>query len=181
MAEKYQNTLRKDCQNNISAKWNIEQPSFIEKLIKEKAYDHKSLSNFHDRRVSCPEGEIASSSNPFDELLKQSSTKVKILEEWFTQTQIDLKKQKFDIEFSGTTAVSIIISPRGVVTCANIGDSRAILITERGGMWSNFPLSRDHKPDLYDELDRIGKLGGRVEAYKDENGMDYGPKRVWLK
>ena len=92
-----------------------------------------------------------------------------------------MKRQKFDIEYSGTTAVSVIISPKGVVTCANIGDSRAILITERGGMWSNFPLSRDHKPDLYDESERINKLGGRVEAYKDENGMDYGPKRVWLK
>ena len=42
-------------------------------------------------------------------------------------------------------------------------------------------LSRDHKPNESDEFARIIKNGGRVEAYKDENGNPFGPARVWLK
>jgi serine/threonine protein phosphatase PrpC len=77
--------------------------------------------------------------------------------------------------------VSVVISPSGVVTCANIGDSRAIIISEKNGTWSCTPISRDHKPDDTDEFERIKKYGGRVEAYLDEYGKDFGPKRVWLK
>jgi len=41
-------------------------------------------------------------------------------------------------------------------------------------------LSRDHKPDLKEESQRIVKSGGRVERYT-ENGVKSGPYRVWLK
>jgi len=55
------------------------------------------------------------------------------------------------------------------------------VITEQNGKWSTFAISRDHKPELPEEHARINKHGGRVEAYKDEFGHDFGPKRVWLK
>lgn len=65
---------------------------------------------------------------------------------------------------------------------ANVGDSRAILIScNRHGEWSCQPLSRDQKPDEPAEMHRILKHGGRVEAFKDYNGDPLGPARVWLK
>lgn len=58
----------------------------------------------------------------------------------------------------GTTAlVSIIMGSKLFV--ANAGDSRAILV-QRGARV--VPLSRDHKPSLPDELQRITGLGGKV-------------------
>lgn len=30
-------------------------------------------------------------------------------------------------------------------------------------------------------MKRITKAGGRVEPFKDANGHEYGPQRVWLK
>ena len=49
------------------------------------------------------------------------------------------------------------------------------------GEWINIDLTKDQKPDTPEEKERIIKRGGRVESYKDENGNDFGPKRVWLK
>jgi serine/threonine protein phosphatase PrpC len=42
-------------------------------------------------------------------------------------------------------------------------------------------LSRDHKPDLKDESQRIKKKNGRIEPYRDENNEFMGPARVWLR
>ena len=49
------------------------------------------------------------------------------------------------------------------------------------GEWKNIDLTQDQKPDNPEEKERIIKKGGRVESYKDENGNDFGPKRVWLR
>lgn len=58
----------------------------------------------------------------------------------------------------GTTAlVSVVVGDKLFV--ANAGDSRAILV-QRGARV--VPLSRDHKPSLPDELERITGLGGKV-------------------
>ena len=42
-----------------------------------------------------------------------------------------------------------------------------------------FPLNRDHKASEPDEEQRILINGGRVEAFKDQNGRYVGPSRVW--
>jgi serine/threonine protein phosphatase PrpC len=92
-----------------------------------------------------------------------------------------------------------------MIVCANAGDSRAILISEHMDIEqsqtkniSKFyctQLSRDHKPDLPDEAERILKRNGRIEPSRTQNdGANtilgspnqkqpkfYGPKRVWLK
>ena len=47
--------------------------------------------------------------------------------------------------------------------------------------WISHNLSRDHKPDLKDESQRIKKRGGRIEPYRDENDEFMGPARVWLR
>lgn len=65
--------------------------------------------------------------------------------------------------------------------CCNVGDSRVVL-GRRGekGLWEAKQLSRDHKPTIAEEAERILKAGGRVEAYKDAEGREMGPLRVWI-
>lgn len=96
-----------------------------------------------------------------------------------------LRSGRIDCRLSGTTAVMSIIY-NGVITCANIGDSRLIRATLQGPaarkpeILKGFDISNDHKPDLPAEKERIEKNGGLVYA------IDYGddlpsPARVWLK
>ena len=47
--------------------------------------------------------------------------------------------------------------------------------------WSSHNLSRDHKPSVKEEEDRIRQQGGRIQPYIDENNEHMGPARVWLK
>jgi hypothetical protein len=44
------------------------------------------------------------------------------------------------------------------------------------------PLSIDHKPELKHEAERILKMGGRIDSFRDyyNNGEPIGPQRVWL-
>lgn len=58
---------------------------------------------------------------------------------------------------SGSTAVCAFISPRNVYI-ANCGDSRAVLCSSRVPIFS----TRDHKPGLPAEKERIQKAGGSV-------------------
>ena len=66
------------------------------------------------------------------------------------------------------------------MTCANVGDSRAVLGRLIDNEWKHIDLSRDHKPDDREENKRIISKGGRVEPFRDESGMFLGPSRVWL-
>ena len=89
-------------------------------------------------------------------------------------TYIKSRGTDFDVLGSGSTCVLIHISlSQDKIFCANVGDSRAILISENLNI---FPLSTDHKPELYQEKLRIINSGGRVSQVY---GM--GPFRVWLK
>ena len=84
-----------------------------------------------------------------------------------------------DCRLSGTTAVMCVIH-NGLITCANIGDSRLVIGTTVDGKIVSKDISHDHKPDLPAEKRRIESNGGRVFA------IDYGddlpsPARVWLR
>lgn len=69
-----------------------------------------------------------------------------------------------------------------MIYCANIGDSRSILIeADEQNQWKHTPLSKDHKPDEPGEKKRILERGGRIDTYRDEEGNEMGPFRVWLK
>ncbi|XP_015896427.3 protein phosphatase 2C 51 [Ziziphus jujuba] len=57
----------------------------------------------------------------------------------------------------GSTATVVVVGKKEIVV-ANCGDSRAVLW--RGS--AAVPLSRDHKPDRPDELERVEAAGGRV-------------------
>ena len=96
-----------------------------------------------------------------------------------TDTEI-ITKTKFDVSLSGSTCVFVIQLGEHII-CANIGDSRAILIYEENGQNKIFELSRDSKPDVPEEKKRIEILGGIVDQIKDENGERTGPFRVYMK
>ena len=99
----------------------------------------------------------------------------------FIRTNKDLcQNELIDTQFSGSTCVTIILTKNKIIS-GNVGDSRAVMGRYINGEWINIDLTKDQKPDTPEEKERIIKRGGRVESYKDENGNDFGPKRVWLK
>lgn len=70
---------------------------------------------------------------------------------------------------SGCTAVSVFVT-ESVVSCANVGDSRAVLARKSGEGFETVALSDDHKPQLGQERARIEEAGGKVENDR-VNGM----------
>ena len=102
----------------------------------------------------------------------------------FLKADTALSKQNFDVSFSGSTCVLVIQIGKKIL-CANVGDSRAILVynnnspNKKGQNTSVYNLSHDFKPDLPEEKKRIYKMGGVVEQMTDMNGMKAGPPRVW--
>lgn len=97
------------------------------------------------------------------------------IKQCFQNCESSLAKSRYEVNFSGTTAV-MVIQIDDILICANTGDSRAILFSNQGVK----NLSNDHKPDNESEMLRIVNSGGRVEKYKDDNEY-VGPYRVWLK
>ena len=92
-----------------------------------------------------------------------------------------LNNKMIDSTLSGTTCVSLIYTPEKM-TIANIGDSRCILGEElSNGQWKTHELSRDHKPTIPEEAERIRKVGGRIRPMKDDDGTFIGPLRVYMK
>ena len=81
---------------------------------------------------------------------------------------------------SGSTCVSLIYTPTKIIT-ANVGDSRAFMGKFINGKWKSLDLTRDHKPSLPDENNRILSRGGRIEPMRDDDYSFIGPLRVWLK
>jgi serine/threonine protein phosphatase PrpC len=90
-----------------------------------------------------------------------------------------------EMELSGTTCVAVVIQP-SAITCANVGDSRAVLGRRVGpgpyGGITCTPLSVDHTPEVASEKYRITAKYGEdaVSRATDEHGRGVGPLRVWL-
>jgi serine/threonine protein phosphatase PrpC len=100
----------------------------------------------------------------------------------FEETNNEVYKMVSDVRFSGSTCTSIITYGRKVF-CANVGDSRTILIRQnpQGEGCLVRSLSRDHKPDDPEESKVILANNGRIDSYRDQLGNQIGPMRVWLK
>ena len=108
-----------------------------------------------------------------------------ILTNIFLDADIQIKKEKFNCEMSGTTCVLVIQLDEHLI-CANTGDSRAILIYDESPNndlknTKVFPLSIDAKPENPSEKERILACGGEVEKMVDEENVGVGPFRVWIK
>jgi serine/threonine protein phosphatase PrpC len=102
-----------------------------------------------------------------------------VVGECFMQIDRELRASQIDVMLSGTTCCITIIQGNEL-SCANCGDSRAVLARFEGSRWRAVELSTDHKADLPEENRRILKAGGRVEPYYDAEGGPLGPHRVWL-
>ena len=86
------------------------------------------------------------------------------------------KRSRIDAMFSGTTCVTVFFDKEKIV-CANSGDSRGLLVSlsEGGSRLRCTQLSRDHKPDMPEEANRILKRNGRIEPSKVTPEFLYGP------
>ena len=107
----------------------------------------------------------------------------RIIANIFLDADIQIQKEKFDADRSGTTCVLVIQLEEHII-CANTGDSRAIMIYDEhyddNLMHSKvFPLSYDCKPELPNERKRILARGGIVEKAYDPIYGETGPYRVW--
>lgn len=106
---------------------------------------------------------------------------------------------KIDDTMSGTTAVSILITPGRKITVNNVGDSRAMLISDVNGTLKGKPLSNDQTPYRRDERERCKAAGARIRTMGqldssgpidesewdkinllDEIDLEGDPPRVWL-
>ena len=114
------------------------------------------------------------SSEKFDKIKQNIETS-------FIQTNIKLNTdERIDSTYSGSTCSSIIYTPKKLISI-NVGDSRCILGKCNKQNWFPKILTRDHKPNLPDEFERIISSGGKVEPYRDSYGNYAGPDRVWKK
>ena len=109
----------------------------------------------------------------------------KIIANIFTDADLQIQKEKFEFYKSGTTCV-IVIQLEEHLICANVGDSRAILVYDENyddNLLNSkiYNLSYDCKPNLPLEKKRIYEYGGTVEKALDENNIESGPYRVWAK
>ena len=136
---------------------------FLRNYLIEKISKNKEISETKDL-------------NKIYETIKKSN--YALLINIFLKADEALYKQPFDVTFSGTTCVLVIQIGKKII-CANVGDSRAILVYKNNSKTSIFKLSHDFKPDLPEEKKRIYKMGGIVEQMLDMNGMKAGPPRVW--
>jgi len=76
--------------------------------------------------------------------------------------EADSKAADAPVPLDDTTAGTTLLYARvddGQLMVANVGDSRAVLCHKGQAI----PLSRDHKPELTDEKQRIQKVGGNVD------------------
>ena len=116
-----------------------------------------------------------------NKFISHKETLYTTLKQVFIETNKSLcKVPTIDTKFSGSTCVTIILTKNKIIS-ANAGDSRAVMGRHINGKWLSIELSHDQKPNNPGEKERILSHGGRIEAYKDENGGDFGPPRVWLK
>ena len=81
--------------------------------------------------------------------------------------------RRFDSDLSGTTAISVLLSDRRIFV-SNVGDSRAIVVTESadGAHVVAKPLSSDQTPYRADERARVKRFGARVLSMDQIEGVE---------
>ncbi len=127
--------------------------------------------------------EIKSLKDPEEIYKKLKENNCYIITQVFIETDNQLKNVDFDAYESGCTCV-LVIHIGSHIICANTGDSRSVVVyDEQGGNNLNYynvaALSKDYKPELPEETQRIMMSGGEVRQMKNEMGEGVGPFRVW--
>ena len=118
----------------------------------------------------------SSNSNEDEICYRLKKNEYDILKRLFRHVERDIgKNNDIDANFSGTTCVMVFQLGEKLI-CANVGDSRAIMV--KGN--SVIPLSIDQKPDDPEESKRIIQNGGEISQF-EEDGEKSGPFRVWKK
>jgi len=93
----------------------------------------------------------------------------------FETTNRALSATQIQYYSSGCTCVTVLMRG-GTLHIANVGDSRAVIGSEKKGRLKAIGLTRDHKPNDPDEKARIVASGGFVSP-PPEPGLS---SRVWL-
>ena len=114
-------------------------------------------------------------------LYVKNTSKEELIKAYIDTNNALINNSKIDCSLSGTTCTSLIIT-LDKITCANIGNTRAILAKFENGCYNTVSLSRDHKPTESEEIKRILSEGGVIKQLYDKNKKEYyGPERIWLK
>ena len=114
-------------------------------------------------------------------LYVKNTSKEELIKAFIDTNNSLINNSKIDCSLSGTTCTSLIIT-LDKITCANIGNTRAILAKFENGCYNTVNLSRDHKPTESEEIKRILSEGGVIKQLYDKNKKEYyGPERIWLK
>ena len=127
---------------------------------------------------------IKNSRNPYQIYEKLKQNGYEIIAKIFIDADVQIQKEKFNCQMSGTTSV-IVIQCCEKLICANAGDSRAIVVFDKNNSENLinshvYPLSFDCKPNLPNEFRRIYQFGGTIGRALDENMNEGGPFRVYL-
>ena len=115
--------------------------------------------------------------------LKLKENNYYIIKQSFISVDQQLKSQNYDSKDSGTTCV-LIVQIGNHIICANVGDSRAIVVLDENNdkninQFKVVPLSIDYKPEIPEERNRILMSGGLVEQAMNSVGIRTGPYRIF--
>ena len=97
---------------------------------------------------------------------------MEVIKNCLKKTQSYLQNVKFnEIQYSGTTALIVILTPRSIITF-NIGNSRCVIgmKEESGNKFYDFQVTHDHDLNRLDERLRVKKKGAVISPLKDELG-----------
>ena len=91
-----------------------------------------------------------------------------------------IQYNQFDYNFSGTTC-TLVIQLNEYLICANVGDSKSILIYDNDTQKNEgiFILTQDDSPEKPYEYQRIINSGGRVDKFVDQFGNKVGAYRIF--
>lgn len=131
--------------------------SKILQIVKDKSLKISVGQALHGLKQPVDENTQIDFNNLDEQFMKET------LQQAYEWTGDAMGKSGIETTFSGTTAVTLIVTKDYFIT-SNVGDSRCILIKKDNDVQQ---LSRDHKPNLSGESERILAANGRIESYKD--------------
>jgi len=119
--------------------------------------------------------------SPEEIYFKLKATNFDFIKDCFQDADNQMSKQNiFEYNMSGTTC-NLVIQLNKYLICANVGDSRSIIIYDNDTQTNQgiSTLSIDHTPSLPYEYQRIIQNGGMVGKYKYQNGSIEGLLRIF--